>query len=380
MLKKIKIGYLIMALILSSWGYYYYSKKSQTKQKTSSVSYENVATGSLKETIDVVWSAELIDEQSLRFNQLWTITKVNIKDGDKIKAVDIIAEIDNSDWQTAIKEAQINLENAKINLTQLYESADESQILQAKNAVSNAQKNLEISYAELENLKTTQKNSIDDISENIENSKKELTNLNTNLEISQKDLEISQTKLWNELSNTVSNTSNTITQIETNFLSEQSNISKILDEIDAILWVTQKNKDINDDYELYLSAKNSTYRNEAEKYFSEALVSYTKIQEQIKNYENNWEREKIKTLLIAIQETYRVLQKATDYTYKAVDNSISSSVFSESTISSLKSSMYNYKTNTENKITSINSSINTLNTLTDTNVIEPVPLDAIVTV
>lgn len=370
MLKKIKISYLIVMILLSSWGYYYYSKKSTSNSKTSTTTYEIVGTGSLKESIDVVGSAQLVDEQSLRFNQLGTITKVNFKDGDKIKAGDIIAEIDNSDGQTAIKEAQINLENAKINLTQLYESADESQILQAQNTVSNAQKNLEISYTELENLKTTQKNSLDDIAESIENAKKELTNLNTNLEISQKDLEISQTKLWNELSNTLSNKSNTIVQLESSFLSEQSNISKILDEIDIVLWITQKNKDANDDYELYLWAKNSSYKNQAENYFSQALISYNEIQEQIKNYTNAGNINEIESLLVKIQDTYRILQKATDSTYQTIDNSISSSAFSESTIASLKANMYNYKTNTENKITSLNSSINTLNTLTDTNVIE----------
>lgn len=370
MLKKLKISYLIAVLILGTWGYYYYSKQTTSKSKTSTPTYETVGTGTLKETIDVVGNAQLVDEQSLSFNKIGTITKVNFKDGDTIKSGDIIAEIDNSDGQTAIKEAQINLENAKINLTELYESADESQILQAKNTVSNAEKNLEISYAELDNLKTTQANSLDDISKNIENAKKELINLNANLEISQKDLEISQTKLENELSNSISNRSNTIIQLETSFLSEQSNISKILDEIDIILGMTQKNKDANDDYELYLGAKNSTYKNEAQKYFSQAYVSFNELQEQVKNYTNTGNIDEIKTLLIKIQDTYKTLQKATDYTYQTIDSSISSSSFSESTISSLKSNMYTYKTNTENKITSINSSINTLNTLTDTNVIK----------
>jgi hypothetical protein len=55
----------------------------------------------------------------------------------------------------------------------------------------------------------------------------------------------------------------------------------------------------------------------------------------------------LKIVLESIAQTYKTLEKATDYTYKTIDNSVSTSSFSDATIASLKSSMYNYKTNTQ---------------------------------
>ena len=79
----------------------------------------------IQNSIEVVWDAELVDEQSLSFNQAWTITKVNFKAWDTVRKWETIAEIDDSDAYDSIEEAKISLENAKISLKQLYEEVDE---------------------------------------------------------------------------------------------------------------------------------------------------------------------------------------------------------------------------------------------------------------
>jgi len=131
------------------------------------------------------------------------------------------------------------------------------------------------------------------------------------------------------------------------------------------LGYTDKNKYVNDDYETYLWAKNTSLKNLAETNLWLAISSYNELEKTINNYDNSKDIDKLKNILVKIQDTYKILQKTTDYTYQTIDNSVSSSSFSDSTISSMKSSIYNYKTNTESKINSINSSINTLSTLTD---------------
>lgn len=391
MLKKLKVWYFIFWILFVISSYYYFFIKTTTSTSTVTTTYETVASGSIKESIHVVGSSELIDEQALRFNKLWTITKVNFKDGDTIKKGQIIAEIDTSVWETSVKEAELNLDNAKLNLTQLYDTINESQLLQSKNTISNTEKNLEISQSELENLQLTQANTLNDISKNIqlatkelenlkitqtnslkdaikniENAKKDLVNAQWSLLLSQSDLEISKTKLASDLENTLSNTSNTLSQIETSFLTEKSNISKIIDEIDIILGYTTKNKYLNDSYEIYLWAKNTSAKNQAEIYLWNSIASYNSLQTLFLEYDNSQDIEKIKWLLQAILDTYTTLEKATDFTYQTLDNSVSSSNFSETTITWMKSSMYGYKTNVQWKLTSVNNSINTLNTLTDT--------------
>lgn len=391
LLKKLISVYLIILIILWTWVYYYFFKNKSSSTETFSFTYKTVDLWNIKETISVVWTTELVNEQSIRFNKLWTVTKVNFNNWDKVKSWDIIAEIDNSAWQTAVKQAQISLDDAKLNLTELYKKANESQVMQSKNTISNYQKNIEISLDELENLKITQENSISDIKKNIDltskdlenlkitqanslqdletniyNSKKELENQKKSLNITKNDLEILKSKLWNDYSNTLSNKSNTILQLETSFLNEKTNIYKIIEDIDVILWLSNKNKNLNDSYEIYISAKDTSLKNQAETYLLQSMSSYNTTLSKIDSYDNSWNIKSIKDILLSIQSTYKILQKVTDYTYSALDNSISSNTFSDTTISSLKSNIYSYKTNTESKISSINSSLNTLDTLVDT--------------
>lgn len=384
-----KLFYIILIIFISYWTYYYFFKSSSSKTAPT-LTYETVSTWTIKESIDVVGKSELVDEQSLRFNQLWTVVKVNFKDWDKVKKWDIIAELDKANWETSIKEAQLNLDNVNIALKELYKKADESKILQAQNNVSISQKSLEISNSELENLKITQSNSLNDLNKsidiskkelenlkttqenwlndllkNIENSKKELENSKSSLNLSKSDLEVTKSKLDNDLSNSISDKKNTISQIETSFLIEKTNIWKIIDEVDSIIWLTSKNSSLNDDYESYLWAKNSWLKNQALNSLWETISLYNNLSSQISSYNNNSDIESMKSILKSILSTYNSLEKATDYTYQTIDNSFTSTTFTESDISSMKSIVYTYKTNVQSKIWTINNYINTLNTLTD---------------
>jgi len=58
----------------------------------------------------------------------------------------------------------------------------------------------------------------------------------------------------------------------------------------------------------------------------------------------------MKSILKSILSTYNSLEKATDYTYQTIDNSFTSTTFTESDISSMKSIVYTYKTNVQSKI------------------------------
>lgn len=388
-LQKIKIFYVFLWIILTTWAYYYFflytsSNTSNKTQNTSSV--ETVWTWSIKETIDVVWSAELVDEQSLRFNQAWTVTRVYFEAWDKVTKWDIIAELDNSDWQNSVKEAQINLENAKLALQELYEDVDESKILQSENTIKSTEDSIEISQKEIENLKITQANSISEKEKDIETREKELETLNTNLETREKELEIAQKELEttkkeqsNSLSNTVSNKSTTIKNIEDSFSSELTSISKIIEQADYILWVTETNRYKNDNYEVYLWAKNTSYKSQAESALLRSISSYDKLETIIDNYDNSWNTETLKSILSSIQETYKTLENTTDLTYKTLENTIASSSLTESELESKKSTIYNYKTTVQSKLNSINSSINTLNTLSNTDLISESNNNAILT-
>jgi RND family efflux transporter MFP subunit len=357
--------------------YYFFIRQVSTTSTTSTTSIETVSSWSLKETIDVVWTSELVDEQSLKFTKAWTVTKVYTKAWDNIKKWETIAELDNTDWQTSIKDAQIALDNAKISLQELYKWADKSQILQSQNSITASEKNIEIAKTELENLKITQANSLIDLQRNIDNSKSDLESSKNSLELSKKDLELSQNQLdltkkeqEKDLSTTESNQLTSIKQIESSLSVELTTIWKIIEQSDYILWVTEENKDKNDSYEMYLWASNSSFKNSAEVSLSKAITLNNELKIKLDSYNYEQNTSELKDILSFIWDVYKELEKTTDFTYKTLEASVSSDSFTESDLESKKSNIYSYKTTVQGKMNSINSSLNTLDTLNDVELVK----------
>lgn len=136
-LSKISIWYFIIGISISIWYYYYnfiYSKEN-ISTNTEKENIHTVSTWSIKESIESVWTAQLVDEQSLKFKLEWTIKNVFVKEWQSIKTWEIIASLDDKDAQNNLKLASINLENSKINLQELYKEIDQSKILQSKNNI-----------------------------------------------------------------------------------------------------------------------------------------------------------------------------------------------------------------------------------------------------
>jgi len=324
----------------------------------------------IKKSIEVSWDAELVDEQSLKFNKAWTITKVNFKAWDSVKKWETIAEIDNSDAYDTIEEAKINLENAEISLEQLYEWPDETNILQSKNSIISAENSLELAKIEFENLKVTQKNALDKMLENIETSKKELESSKSSLELAKNDLETLKKEKENSLSNTTNSKSTTITNIEDNFKNYLFDLEWVIEDADYIMWVSQENKDKNDDFEKYLWIEDSVSKSDAKVNLVKLIWLYSEIEKEVNSYDKSWDKEKIITILNSFIEIYELAYKTSDFIYKTVDASIVSLwALTQSEIDSMKNTISWNRTSTLSKVTSIKSSINTLNTLTDTDLV-----------
>lgn len=66
------------------------------------------------------------------------ITKLNVKNGDNVKAGSVIAQIDTKDAQKAVRNASLALESAQLSLQKLKEPADKYEILSAQNSLEQA--------------------------------------------------------------------------------------------------------------------------------------------------------------------------------------------------------------------------------------------------
>lgn len=363
-LKKISIFYFILWIWFWGFGYYYFFIKetSWVETTTSSSSYETIASWSLSQSITVVWNAELTDEQQLKFNKTGKVTAVYIKEWDSVKKDDLIAELDKSQALINIEQQQLNIENAKLKLQDLYKPLDASKIMEYEKNISQAQDNIEVAKKELELLLKTQETSVQNIEKNIEYKKKDIEILEKSLVDAEESYQVTVKEQEKSLTNTQIEVQNTFDTLLLDFKKELTSIAENIEAIDYILWYTEWNKTKNDVFEIYLSAKDLTLKNQAEVYFSKAITSYQKAL--------NADGTDIRNLLSLEKELFDNMYLASDYTYKALENSVEAASLTASEISSKKSSMSSIRSKMQSGQATVLSYEKKLDTLTDVDLVK----------
>ncbi len=343
----------------------------------------------LEKTIKVVWTAELIDEQELRFNQQWEVTVVNVKAWDTVKKWDIIAELDQTDVENSIKQSQISLSNSRLKLQALLDEPDETQVIQAQNSIKSTKDNLAVSKQELEKLKQTQETDVANSEKNIEIARQELEKLKTDADtnenqkevdiqlqqkqVSQKqdslDLANSQLVLlkkqqWKNLWDSTVNYDKKLSDAVSDVRWYTNDFDKLIENIDIIFGISDKNKWKNDSYEVYLSAKNISLKSEVQNdyyeiqnLFADCKSSYNTISSK-----TSYSKEEILTLLNKYKTLFSKMMEMWDVAKNAMYATISSSSYTESTINSQLSTVTSFYSQAQSNYNAINSTINSLQT------------------
>ncbi|MGE4443614.1 MAG: efflux RND transporter periplasmic adaptor subunit [Candidatus Altimarinota bacterium] len=146
------------------------------------------------------------------------------------------------------------------------------------------------------------------------------------------------------------------------FKKELTGIAENIEAIDYILGYTEGNKTKNDVFEIYLSAKDLTLKNQAEIYFSKAISSYQKA---LKADDSD-----IRSLLNLEKELFDNMYYASDYTYKALENSVEAASLTANEISSKKSSMSSIRSKMQSGQATVLSYEKKLDTLTDVDLVK----------
>lgn len=359
--------YFFLWIIITIWIYYYYFMDILTDEIINKETFEIVKLWDIKKSISVSWTAKLVDEQSIKFTQVWKIVKVNFNEGDKIMKWQIIAELNKTEWLYKVEDANIALSNSKVKFDQLYE-IDESKILNTEKNIESTKNSIISAKKELIQLMISNKNSIDDTKKYIDILKIEYFNTLKSLEDEKKDLELFKLEQEDSLSSSKNDLNNNIKKIEDNITLYFINSENIIEEIDYILWVTENNKQLNDSYNIYLSAKNSTYKSDAKNSFLKVLDLYNSVKEKKDSY-SVWDTKNLKILINDFLVLFEELYITTDLTYKVFGSGIENKNFTQSEINSKKSSISSFRSSILSKITTINSNIDSLNNLIDIDLI-----------
>ncbi len=135
---KHKIISAIVIIALAGGGYYAYkslnSKGTETKYVLAAVQKGTITT-SVSGTGQVSASNQ-VDVQAKASGEL---VYLNVKQGQAVKAGALLAQIDAGDAYKSVRDAQANLDSAKLSLEKLNQPTDDLSILQAENALTQAQ-------------------------------------------------------------------------------------------------------------------------------------------------------------------------------------------------------------------------------------------------
>ncbi len=303
---------------------------------------ERVALKNFSEELKLTWKITSSAETTLSSQVSGTIKEIHYKVWDTVKQWEILASIDtkSNGLSTNLNTAN-NSYNNTVNVFELTKESIAKDLDSAKVQLENAKMTKENTYlstdqqlkivqTQLENIKTQVKNTksssiniLELAEKSYENAKLNLANFETNsketlnwLEIKMKSLQDKKSGLWDTIESTTH--------------SNLSSIDSALTYVDTVLWVTDGNKNFNDSYELYLSAKNTNFKVEAEDAFKKAKQKYDTVKDS-----QGTPIEQLHALETLVDTTIRVYEEMV----KVWDNSITSSSFTEASLTAIKTTI-----------------------------------------
>ena len=370
-------------------GYTFWTNKNIEEITTSEVKTAKVIRGNLSVTVKAMGQAELVNEQQLRFNKSGTIEVVNFSDGDRVKKDEIIAKLDKEEVLNDIKQAEITLENARLDLQDLLNNDISTEKLKIENSIRDNERKVEIAQNELNILKNEKENALDKIDKDIEEKKLSLNDLKEDdmtdqkkneREIEQIEKEIAEKKKSIEearadLENTKKIEEESVSDTIQNIASEKKSVllgikdaiietDDILNDLNTILGKDNPTN-VNDSFETNLGALSSQSLRDAEKGYSllkGKKATQEKGLEELENQENP-SLEALINFLTTTEEMANQAIKASDLTYTLLEKTITSSSLSQANLNSLKSTVSSCRSSAKSILNSINTSKNSLESL-----------------
>ena len=348
---------LIFSILSGIWyiGYSYYLNSENTEpsgeQKIYLVSSWNLIT-----SIESDGKITLKDELNLDFVNPWIVKNILKKEWDVVKAWEVIASLDPTYLDIAIDKAQIALKiaEANYNLKKRGWTQDEISISQKQLESSEASYNSTLSQTEMDiklaedNLKITW--------DNLENTKKQ-TEINTltaqnnldtlllDLESAEKNVKLITTQEEEKYKNMQNKLIMEVWQMITA-------IEKNLFDIDIFLWITESNKYANDMYEVYIGAKNTAVKIQADNSFHDAEKGFSTFYQEWKIFKQGTDMSQLEILAWRLKDISSLTNKSLSYTIDTIKNSVPSNWFPQSSLDSMLTNFENALTNLKNEASS----------------------------
>lgn len=320
------LPFIIAAIIFCLLIIFVWKWKSKSNDQINTYT---VHTWTIEDTIQVYGNAELKNEDTLWFSLQWDVAWIYIKQWDYVSKWQVLATLDTENLDNEIKQAEINLENAKINYQDLEKWGTESQILQAENNLAQSRLALELAQDQYDELVKSSK--IDTVSNSNESTLKSAT-------INIKDF---------------------ITQWE-----------KAIIAIDKIFGVSSKYENENSQYQPYLSKKNTSYKKQTQRLISQCYNLLDELKDEYENIDNSPtidDKNDIIDTLESAEEFYEKLYDTTEKGQKALENSETNDILTASILWNFENTVTNYNTLAKTTLSNIVNLTNWIKNLSKSN-------------
>ncbi len=342
--KNRRIWFLFLIIVVVG-GFFIY-RINKNKIGGNSYVMGAVEKGSIITTVSGTGQIETSDQVDVKPNVAADIVAINIKAGQKVKAGDIIAKLDDSDLKDKVKQAKNSLTSAQANLSLKLAGATAQEIKLAENSVSSAKLNYDQAVINVADTEENNKQSlakaemqVNNSQINLESAQRNYDNALVNSEISGQNDDSNLTKVYNDGRSTIEST--------------QISIRSAIVAIDDILG--ENNYSNNDHPYLYLlGARDSQSMISAKNSYQAARTSYLKLEASNKAAASaGWTEELIVAQLAATKETAGLAKTMASDAYNVLINTVVASGLSQSTIDGYKQTASSQENSLLNAINSL---------------------------
>jgi HlyD family secretion protein len=139
MKRLVGIGLIIGTVVLLAGCAGASAQSTTTKAAAGTQNTATVQRGNLTATVNAAGNITAHQQVALNFGQAGTVQKINVRAGDRVKAGQVLTELDTSDLQLQLENAQVNLKIAQNKLAQTKAPSTEQDIANARSRLESAQ-------------------------------------------------------------------------------------------------------------------------------------------------------------------------------------------------------------------------------------------------
>ena len=340
MKKRNIIIIVVLFLAIGAYAVYGFTKKPEPKYTTV-----QVARGDVLQTVSATGTAEAETKLDLRFVNNGKIEEINIQVGDQIEKGKVLAKLDTNQLESQLTKAKAGLNAATANLNKLLEGATIEDIRVSETAVANAQIALDNARMNLEDIQTSAEKDTANAEASIANAQVTLNGANqslVNIQISnENNLSQDYDDAWNTISSSLLTASNSLDTNQT-----------VLDDEDA---------------QNTLSRLNMQYLNNSNQTKAIASNSYNSAKDYLDSIKPSPSDENIDEVLVKLKAALEAVRTTLSDTSDVLGATIISSDLSQAELDVLKLSISTARANTNTAISNLTAAQQNISTQKVTN-------------